>query len=162
MRHFNPSISEDKNRILNLKSGDDNSEVADYIQPTIEIERRINIVKTTGQGATGTFAIYTTPTDKDFYITNIILHYIKDAACDLATGGVWSLSANIDGTSQALVSLSVITLTAQDELLILQFDKPLKIDRGNAINSNGTFGAGAMRRNVTIYGYTVETFKGSN
>lgn len=159
MFHYNPSISEDTHRILNLKSGDNNNEVADYIQPIIKIEPRCNISEGTGRTVSGTATMFTTPASKDFYLTGLLISYIKDAACDIATGAI-AVTVNIDGTSKTIARLSVLTLTAQSQVVYIPFVKPLKVDKSASISMTGTFAAGNLQRDWTIHGYTVETFKG--
>lgn len=162
MRHFNPTISEDKARILNLKSGDDTAEVLEYITPTIEIKPINNITRDANVNVSGAGSvIYTTPTDKDFYITGVTFSYTKDVACDTATGKT-SILATINGTAnRPLISLAILTLTAEGKQLSLTFSNPIKIDRGTNITfSNTTYAAGSMVRVCNIYGYTIETLKG--
>lgn len=158
MFHYNPSISEDTNRILNLKSGDNNNEVGDHIQPTIEIQPKA-IVRSAGQTASGIMTVFTTPIDKDFYITGYALGYVKDVLCDTATGDI-ALTIVIDGVTRSLFPFPILTLTAQSDTATGCVVPPIKVDRGTQINLGGTFGAGNMRRTASIYGFFRETLKG--
>lgn len=159
MKHYNNSITEDLNLKLNPKGDMVSNEVLDYITPTIEVNPRINIVRNQTTGNTGTNALYTTPTDKDFYLSTIGFSFIKDAVCDSATGD-FTLSAFIDGTARVLIGLPIITLTAQTDSVFVSFPIPIKIDRGTQMNFTGTFGAGVCRRHAFLTGYVQETTKG--
>lgn len=159
MQHYNPSISEDFTRIFNTKSGENTNEVSEEIVSIIPIERRIDIATHGVRTASGTLTVYTTPSDKDFYLTNITFSLAKDVTCDVATGRS-GVTAFIDGVNKELLSIAFITLTANLETVSIQFNKPFKIDRNTAIANGTTYTAGAMSRVVNIQGYTVETIKG--
>lgn len=85
-------------------------EVIEKIQPTVEIQPYINIVRS--RDSTG--AIYTTPTDKNFYLTG----YSFSAAAEVATATAYT-SLNFvlaDGTSVS----SAILLDGTDGVGALQ------------------------------------------
>jgi len=147
-------------RIFDAKVGETPTEVLPYITPTIELIPKANITSTVSRTATGSSTIYTTPSDKDFYLTNINLGMIKDVACDVATGTV-TVTAVIDGVSKSILGLPVISLTAQQINDNIDLQRvPLKIDRGTNISMSSTYTVGVMVRTCTINGYTVETTKG--
>lgn len=127
------------------------------IQPTFEVNRKFcNIARSLGSSTTGNKTIFTTPSDKDFYLTSAQFAYVKDVTCDVATGAI-SLSATIEGTAQPVISLVLTTLTAERDNQIISFPVPLKIDRNTTIIYGGSFTAGAMSRIGLITGYTQET-----
>jgi len=151
MRHFNPSIAEDQTRILNLKGQENVSEVADLIQPTIEIKPNLNIVR----NSDGT--IYTTPSDKDFYLTAA---EIATAHAATDTGTDANILATIQGSAnQRLVVIKELNNPGvpSTQTAIMYFNPPLKIDRGTAIIISATNFTGARG---CINGYTRETIKG--
>jgi hypothetical protein len=150
MQHYNPSISEDMNRILNLKSMDSTNEVAEYIQPTIEITPKCNIVKSANSGT-----IYTTPSDKDFYLTNTLLS-VGHAAADGGTAAF--IQGYINGVLTTITRIQMVTLALSNPIITETFNYPIKIDRATAI-SIGVSGA-LSDVNANIKGYTVETTKG--
>jgi len=146
-RHYNPSITERANRILATKSGDFLSdEVISNIQPVIAIAPVAGIIKS---GASGT--IFTTPADKDFYLTGLSASFSK-AAGD--TGTSLTLTGFVDGVSVPLIRLAGVTLTVERDSVVADFTYPIKIDRNTAIASgaSGTFTASAF----CIRGYTEE------
>lgn len=135
------------------------SELAEKVVPVMEVNpkllRRCNIVRGGNQSTTGTFTIYTTPTGKEFYLSAATLSLTKDAACD-ASSGVVSMFATVDGVSQTIVRLSVLTLTAQDKEIALTFSVPIKVDANTNITVGGAFTAGNLIRGGSIIGYTVD------
>lgn len=117
--------------------------------------RRIEFIIGGGQSSTGSFNIYTTPTTKDFYLTDISASLIKDVVCDSATGAIY-VSVVIGGVVSKIINFSIISLTAQDKTISLHFDAPIKLDRGTNVAFIGTFTAGVMRRDISLMGYFVE------
>jgi len=157
MKHFNPSISEDKTRILNIKSGDDNSDVADFIQPTLEITPKINLVKRAEASNSTSATIYTTPTDKDTYIVALMLTMIKDINATSVSSRIY---AYIDGVSSYLAEITGFVTTVQEKTIFLSFPIPIKIDRGTALTVTNTTNVANCKSSAIIYGYTRETLKG--
>jgi len=155
----NVSLAMDMNRIFDFKNEASASEVADFIQPVKEIQPKLNIVKTNNRIITGSVTIYTTPADKDFYLTNITFSLIKDVACDQATANV-PINVVIDGVTVGLCGIACLTLTAQQQTIVLNFPIPLKLDRNSTITSGATYTVGLMARSVHLIGYTQETTKG--
>lgn len=158
MKHYNPTISADINRILNLK-GESTSEISEEIIAVIPIIPKCNIVRSIRAiNASNVVTLFTTPTDKDFYLTNAALNFIKDAS---ATSTVSDITVYIDGVLQTLLRIDQITLTAQTGSIAESYPIPIKIDRG----TNITVEHGTAVANITtsgmIKGYTVETKNGS-
>lgn len=158
MQHYNPSIGEDLHRIFNLKGQAPTNEVSDEVVPVVIIERNTNIVRSFDQtNSAGSGVVYTTPTDKDFYLTGGSLGVIKDAT---STSTATVLIVTIDGVTRNIGVIPSITLTAQSEVVPLNILKPIKLDRGTNISLfNGTAVAN-IKASATIHGYTVETLKG--
>jgi hypothetical protein len=155
-KHYNPSLVERTNRIFRPKAGDQFSDnVSPNLVPVITVDPIVRIVRNGNTSSTGTFTVYTTPSDKDFYLTAIELTMAKDVTCDAATGSV-GMNITVDGVSVAVVTIAFITLTAQTSTVVVPFTFPIKVDRGTTITGSVTFTAGAMRRSCCIYGYTEE------
>lgn len=117
--------------------------------------RRVNLVRGSSSVTTGTITLFTTPTDTDFYISELNMAFIKDVTCDAATGAV-TISVVIDGVTRNIAGLSTITLTAQSGNLVISFPLPVKLDRTTSITMNGTYTAGVMSRYCSIAGYIVQ------
>ena len=155
MQNNNISISQDMNRIFDLK-GESTNVIADFIQPIVKIDRTCNICRSAIGTNNTTSLIYTTPTDKDFYLCNCSLSFIKDIT---STTTLISLNATIDGVERALILIPSITLTVHSGQISLNFNNPIKIDRNTSVVSRTSTNVANILYNSTIQGYTVETTK---
>lgn len=156
-KHYNPSIVERANRILASKSGDFLSDEVQGPVAVIPINPIINIVRAASATTTSSGTIFTTPTDKDFYLTGVQFGFVKDAACDAANTTTPAVLITIDGVSVTVVRLPTITLTAQNQSVFVSLPTPIKIDRGTTISIQSTsYTVGVFNRNAVIYGYTEE------
>ena len=144
-------------RILNLK-GESTNEVEDVLVPVIPITRTNNVVREVEGAATGNATIFTTPTDRDFYLTGWVLNYATDAACDTVT---IAIQCTIDGVSRYLIRKKKITATADDKAIICNYNEPIKIDRNTVMSLVCSFAAGNCPRSCTITGYTMDTLMSS-
>ena len=136
------------------------TKINDSVQPVININpkdyRRCNIVRGQTLGTSGTTtAIYTTPSDKDFYLCNYSLSIIKDATCDIASGAI-TASITVDGASRIIAGIAVLTTTAQNSVITVSFNSPIRLDRNTSVSLTGTFTVGSLQRTHSIVGYTVE------
>lgn len=125
------------------------------IQPTYEAQKtRCNVLRTGGiVTSSGNTTIYTTPSDKDFYLTSLFYSYTKDAAHN---GTSSSVIATTEGTARYLATKFHVTGVVENDFIVIEFPTPVKIDRGTTIYMSGTFGAGTMSRIGTISGFTEE------
>jgi hypothetical protein len=153
MKHYNPSITERANRILNLKNGDGMSEEIDGPVAVIPIEPACRIVRRQIRTTSGTSTIYTTPADKDFYLVSAQLDYMQDAASD---GLFIELLARIDGIDQPLIAFRKLTLTASAKSAVYSPCLPVKIDRNTSIYVNHSYTVGNGTVVGCITGYTEE------
>ena len=153
MKHYNPTISKRFVDNLNVK-GESTNDVEEYIQPTVMISQGVTTDNVHGntRTTTGSLAIYTTATDKDFYCVGVAVSFSKNAACDVASGAL-QLSMYIGGVVTYPILLSVQTLTAESGHIFYPFVYPVKVDRNTNISFSGTFTAGAMVRSGTVFGY---------
>lgn len=108
--------------------------------------------------STGSQTIYTTPAEKDFYLTSATVSIIKDATCDMATGAVVIL-VTVNGVQSAVIGISTLTLTAQSDSVSVSFKYPIKIDRSSTVVMGGTFTAGACVRTGCITGFLSDTLQ---
>lgn len=134
-------------------------QLADKIVPVMEVNPKLlrvcNIVRGANKATTASATLYTTPTDKDFYLTGIALSYTKNVTCDTATGAL-NVTVYIDGALQTLFSLAKLTLTAEEKTGSITFPIPVKLDRNTPITYGTTWTAGAMIQAISIVGYTVD------
>ena len=126
--------------------------IKEEIQPCIEINKFSYIIASTSYSNSTGGTIYTTPADKDFYITAAALAVIKDAT---ATSTTEALFAYIGGAAINILTIPSLTLTAQTLANNISFAYPLKIDRNTAITASATTAVGNIRYNAMITGFTL-------
>lgn len=154
MKHYNPSITQWQQRILQGKGEYPLSEVEDTPILVVPISPVANIVRRASATNATSATIYTTPADKDFYLTSAQLATIKDVT---STSTDETISAIIGGTSTILLNIPSITLTVQTGATSIIFNPPVLIDRNTAITvTNGT-NVATIKSTGCITGYTVET-----
>jgi len=156
MQNRNPTIAQDMNRLFDFK-GESTDFVSDIIMPVVEIKRICNILKFNSAVNATTATIYTTPSDKDFYLVAAQLSVIKDAT---STSGGTSIFVIIEGVSVRLLSIATLTLTAQYSNIANNFPVPIKIDRNTIITVVNSTNNANISGYGSIQGYTVETTKG--
>lgn len=121
------------------------------IQPVVEIDKPFtNIVRYGSCVNAAAVSLYTTPTDKDFYLTAAQIAFIKDAT---ATSVRSTIVATVDGVQQRILDIPQITLTAQTGGLTISFPYPIRIDRGTQILTSGSTTTGNITTDAVIYGY---------
>jgi hypothetical protein len=159
-KHYNQSIVENALRILNSKQDFLPQEVQGPIA-TIAIEPSVNFSLISTKTNTGSATLFTTPTDKSLYVSAVMFGFTKNATCDVASGTIGVDLRLDDGSSTGAlrsVGASVLTLTAERDSVVYNFPIPIKLAPGSAISfSNAAFTVGALIRNMSLYGYTVET-----
>lgn len=158
-KHYNLSLVSWLNRLFRFKGDFPSHEVSELIMPVVCLEPTTTITKVSTNSATGTVTAYTTPTDKDFFLTGIFFSFDKNATADNTT---FTISATQDGEVKTLISVLSLTTTARQIAQYIPFEKPFKVDRGTAIQHTATFTAGAMSRSVIVHGYTQETLTGTS
>jgi len=131
------------------------TQLADKVVPVMEVNpkmlRRINVVKRSSTAGT----IYTTPTDKDFYL----IAYSLNATSTAAGSNIFSLSVVPEEEGVATIIGAVYlyntaAIDADSGLQSLSFPIAIKLKRGSTVvtASSGTTAA----RSCTIFGYTTE------
>jgi len=155
MQNNNSSISQDLNRIFDLK-GESTNFVSDIIVPVVNVSPVINNIKNAGATNATSATVYTTPTDKDFYLTNATISVIKDVT---STSAGSTVRVFVNGVQSIILDLAGITLTPQTLSQTMSFVPPIKLDRGSVVVvTNGTNVAN-IKTDCSILGYTVETTK---
>lgn len=157
-RHFNPSIAQWLRRIFNFKVGSMiTSDVGEILVPVIPILPVVNIVRNALRTASGTSTIFGTPLDKDFYLTGIFIAYQGNATSDST---VISVDVTLDGFARSF-DFGKLSVTATQFNQWIQFDTPIKLDKGTNVNLVLAFTLGAEVSSATITGYTVESVSSS-
>ena len=143
---------------LNISRDQVPTELASKIVPVLEVSpgKIINLFETKSQTITGNIYPYTTPNDKTFYLSQISLSMIKDAACDIASGNIIVYVTLIKGNVQQAISIPVLTLTAQSEEQKIKFNPPIQLMKNSSIFVTGTFTLGNLIRSVKVLGHIEE------
>lgn len=105
----------------------------------------------------GATTIYTTPSDKDFYVNTISLSYSKNAA---STAPITSTDVTVVINAQTITiaALAIEVTTAASLATTISFPRPVKLDRSSVIQLADAFSlAGAFTRQVNISGYVENT-----
>jgi len=125
------------------------------IQPVLEAGPRYTYVLKHGNQTTSssTYNLYTTPADKDFYLTFANLSLTKDAVSD-NTQVYIQITQN--GATILVAFIPTQTTTAGSWQIHCPFPYPIKVDRNTNILLAGTFTAGTFRRTGTIGGFILE------
>jgi len=132
---------------------------SDFVQPVMEVNpksfRRINVVKENSRITTGSTALYTTPTDRDFFLVAGYLQAVADATADNTT--IYLLIQPIDSAEVNIIQMRKLSLTAFSEKISFCLPFPIKIKRGTTISFGTTYTVGACVINAVIMGYTIST-----
>jgi len=146
----------------NLQLGYDEvpNKLASSIVPVININpkdyRRVNLHKAAAASNTTSTTIYTTPTDRDVFLTFAALSVIKDAA---NTSAASFINIGIEGGGAVgvpILKIAGIASTAQSGSQTITLNPPIKLLRGYAIAVGNGAGDGNIRADAIIGGYIVE------
>jgi len=135
------------------------NQLAEKVVPVMEVNPTIlkycNVFVHGSTSATGSMTVYTTPSDKDFYLCGVDMSYSKTAACDVASGYLTFTVAPKEGVT-AYLTFPVVTLTAEKDTKSVTFTRPILLRRNVALAFTGTYTAGNMYRNCSVWGYTID------
>jgi len=155
MRHFNNTINKSMSDTFNLK-GESTDEILDNIVPVVIVEPKVDIVIGSTLDNGTSLTLYTTPTDKDFYLTTAQMNVIKDVT---STSNRSRLLVTINGVSQQLLTLASLTLTPQNITVAQNYRIPIKLDRNTGVIITNSTNVANISTSASISGYTVETVK---
>jgi hypothetical protein len=132
------------------------SETLDKIQCTYNLNRNTSNFVLSGSGSTtGAITINTAVvnTNSETWITGIGLGVVKDATCDIADGRINVTVNTIDGISRTIISIPVLTLTAQSENVFYSLPYPIRLQNNTAITTTNSFTVGKLNRSFVVFGY---------
>lgn len=121
--------------------------------PVLDINPKEAVSLFTSKDTTGSFTL-TPDVTRNFRISTISYSYFKDAACDIATGFI-GVTITLNGGTQSVVLIPVTTLTAEKEIITLQFPFPLIIDKGSSVACTVSFTAGVLKQRIHVSGYYI-------
>jgi len=138
---------------LNTAAGEVIKTLKNDIQPVLNVnpQRNLNIIRRVIDAGT----VYTTPTDKDFYLVGSQMTISNDTASQVSTGTLTVTPEGGESTVfQSLVlNTSLLIDSAQDNNTVT-LPIPLKLKRG----TNLTLAVSNTNAEVlVIYGYTVDS-----
>lgn len=159
---YNSDLSKELIEGAKIQTGKDNvpNQLAEKVVPVMEVNpkllRRVNFLDVNSSGTSAAaVTVKAADANNEIFITHLIYHVIKDAACDAATGD-FVTACTINGAALNLTRIQNITLTAQDELISMCFVTPIKIDKNTTIRfTMPTFAAGVCRISLSVGGYKV-------
>jgi hypothetical protein len=161
---YNSDLTKELIKGAKIQTGRDNvpSQIAEKVVPVMEVNPKL--LKETDAGGAGyslgssTYVIlYTTPsTGKDFYLTDYTFSFVKDVACDTASGPI-TLQVSKNGANFVVSRSMVLTLTAERETISGTLKQPIKVDRGTNISLIfGTHTAGTYIKSGVVTGFFEE------
>lgn len=158
MEHQNREVTNRISDELKVTANVISTKVNDNIQPVISVnqERYVDIIRDAERSATGSGSLYTTPTDKDFYLTGVWLSNQSTVVCDNVYIEIYCY---IGTAPRRLIRLVKPSVTAFSDAKFVSFPTPIKVTRGTSIDINSVFSAGASVSYGILYGYTVETLQ---
>jgi len=134
-------------------------ELAEKVIPVMEVNPKMlrvcNIVKSTSATNATTATVYTTPTDKDFFLCSVELAVIKDVTSTSTVSGI-NVTTPEAGVATNILSISGITLTPQSDTTSLAFNTPILLKRGTGVQLTNATNVGNIRSDACITGYTVD------
>ena len=134
------------------------NQLAEKVVPVIDVHpdhNRIANVVVSDILANGTSAtLYTTPTDRDFYLTSATLSTIKDAT-STSTASAIEITPQV-GLATKILSIVGLTLTAQNFSIATSFNCPILLKRGSSINITNSTNVANITSRAAITGYIVE------
>jgi len=149
-------VSKKLARVTGLQAGSDiaPTELGDRIIPTLNVDEDPEkyIVANVGRATTGASTVFTTPTDRDFYLSNLYVSYTCDVAAD-STNYAITITPR-DTAAVNIVEMRKQTLTVTTDVVNLSFTTPILLERGTAITLTQTFTLGASAMSASIVGFT--------
>ena len=130
------------------------NQLAEKVLPVMETNpnffKKITVLRETNGTNSVATTIYTTPTDRDFFLCGCSVSFAKDVT---ATSLSSSITADIDRVNRVLILLNTLSLTIERGSEVINFIPPVKIDRGASINQNNSTNVGNVYSRGIIWGY---------
>lgn len=127
-------------------------QVVPTIQPVFEVTPSYAaIIRDGARSTTGTTTLFTTPSDRDFFLTYAQITQSTDVTAD-NTG--CELDVTVDGTLRSVLQIVKQTTTATSGLTNRgTFAFPLKLDRGTGVVITHSFTVGASSIQASVQGF---------
>lgn len=135
------------------------TQIAEKVVPVMEVNpkllRRSDIVRRITATNTVSSSILVIPSDKEFYLTGVMIGLIKDATSTSLYSG---LTLSSGGVTRELI-IPGFTLTAQNEQTSISFTFPVKVDSGTTMYVVNSTNVANCTCTVTIFGYFLENIR---
>lgn len=118
---------------------------------------RVQIRSVTSSNLNGNSTLIAGITGQNIYLLGLSLSRTKDVTAD-TTGS--SVRVTIDGATREVLSMSGLTLTAQDKDMFINFPIPIKLDVNTGISLNSSRTAGSTYHSCNVYYFVDEVSNG--
>ena len=153
---YNSQSSKEITDVCKIQTSKDRipTELAEKVIPVIDVNPKHSRICNVVARATGTSGtvIYTTPTNKDFYLCACSISYAGPATKAAVN---CSIRSAIDGILVDFIDLSMVTLTAGSDSATISFPFPIKLDKGITIQLVANDYT-AIRLSGTAIGFTID------
>jgi len=153
-RIFNSNIIRDFKRKFATKGNDNPEETYEQIMPTVEIYPIEDVYATAINNNLGSALIYTTPTDRDFYLTFASASTQKDAGSTTTRTYIY---AQINGVTACILCGNGFLASTAGQGSASTRSRGIKIDRGTSIYVGHDTASANCATYGVIRGYTQNT-----
>ena len=130
--------------------------IVDSIQPVYSVnpEKMINVLRTASKNTTGSLSVFTIPTNRKFFLTNVSLSAMSNVTADTV---FYTLTTQLKGdTARTILRMDKLSLTAFSDNIAIDFSFPVELDPGSTIVISHNFSVGASIISSSIQGYEVD------
>lgn len=122
------------------------------VQPVFNVgATRCDVCRYADASNSTAVTVYTTPVDKDFYLSSVVLSVVKDAT---ATSVRSAVVVRVDGTDQRVISIPGFSTTAQNQTVSITLSPPIKVDRNTVVSLTNSTNVANVTASACIQGYT--------
>lgn len=157
MKIYNPDISRDIRRKFAPKGGEEiPTELYDELIPSVDILPSENVFATALNNNLGSTVIYTTPLDRDFYLTYASVSTQKDAASTVTRSYILG---TVNGATVIVCGCGFLASTAAKDSVWTHSKKGIRFDRGTNISVGHDTASASSASYGVIRGYTQGTLE---
>lgn len=156
---YNSDLTKELTQAAGLQQARDiiPNQLAEKVVPVMEVNpnilRKNNFVFSASSINATSTTLTTVPSDKEFWITNIVLSMIKDVTATSVYSRI--LGTPHSGPTQALLEIIGLTLTVQSGQQVINLNAPIRMKAGTTITIVNSTNVGNVSATGIIYGYYV-------
>lgn len=129
-------------------------QVIPTIQPVFELKRKTITVFSSASASNATSAlVYTTPSDRDFYLVASHLSMKKDGSSPSTSSSIVAVPDST-GAGVAINFVQGSASLAQEAHIYMDYPLPIKLKRNSQITVTNSSGTATIIASAFIYGYT--------